>query len=656
MLAQHALAAGEPDLAVRFAIQAARAALKANAPEETLRLVDTAHGVASTPGDRVALLRLRDDALHALRRPGQRLEGLAELAALAEALRDSSLELDVLLRRAAALRLSQEHDRAADLARRVRNLASERGDPRTELDACIELGQDLLHADLGEGYAQTQSEADIDGAAEAFARSAELARALGDQPSLAASIRELGIIEVSRLRDWFVEAFRAGEHIPILSRLAAGERLDDIMPSLPVADIASEARSCFSEALEIYESLGDRQGTMATIIAMAFMTWGPEIHLGGSAKRIEEIRRLSTQLKSLTNESERALADAQMLFGAHVYSRAKVFPDAAIVKGREAYAAARGLGDHLLEFAAAGGVAMAYADIGAIDEAEEWLAKAAGAASVEPTPYRARELTSWRGVVRGAARDAQGMRDNLQRAVQLAMDQGRAAARCEALALLAREAARLGADRTDEELLSLAEQTAEEARRLAPLLAGRHPWVAQADAALARVSRARGDDQRALLHGRAVFDFLQGAEREDMYLEIVLPAADAVIAAGTQDEVAALRGQLRLTLALLTQHFADEDVRARWFTGPIGQELRRLAAMETLPASPSEGWSGPANLTTADSNLLRLLAEGGTNREIADQLGVSTDEISHQLAALFAKIGATSRADATSTALMGRLI
>ena len=656
VLAQHALAAGEPDLAVRFAIRGARAALRANAPEETLRLVDIAHSVASTPGDRVALLRLRDDALHALRRPGQRLEGLAELAALAEALRDSNLELDVLLRRAAALRLSQEHDRAADMARRVRELATAREDPRNELAACMELGQDLLRSDLGEGYAQTYLDSDIDGAAEAFGRAAELARGLGDQSSLAASIRELGIIKVSRLRAWFVETFKAGEHIPILSRVAAGERLDEIMPSLPVASIASEAASYFSEALEIYEGLGDRQGTMATIIAMAFMTWGPEIHLGGSAKRIEEIRRLSTQLKSLTNESERAIADAQMLFGAHVYSRSKVFPDAAITKGQEAYRAARGLGDHLLEFAAAGGVAMAYAGIGAIDEAEEWLGKAAAAASVEPTPYRARELTTWRGLVRSAVGDAEGMRENLQKAVQLAMDQGRAAARCEALAMLAREAARLGAERTDKELLSLAEQTAEETRRLAPLLAGQHPWVAQADAALARVARARGDDEKALLYGRAALAYLQRAEREDMLLEIVLPAADAVIAAGSEEEVAAIRGQLRLMLALLTPRFADEDVRARWFTGPLGRELRRLAAIETLPEAPGQVWSSPFNLAVSDAKLLRLLSEGRTNREIAEQLAVSTEEISHQLAALFAKIGATSRADATSTALMGRLI
>ena len=70
--------------------------------------------LATSPQDRVTLLSLRDDAMDMLRRPHDRLEGLAELAALADALGDPHLELDVMLRRAAALRLAGEEDRAAN--------------------------------------------------------------------------------------------------------------------------------------------------------------------------------------------------------------------------------------------------------------------------------------------------------------------------------------------------------------------------------------------------------------------------------------------------------------------------------------------------------------------------------------------------------------
>ena len=131
MLAQHALAAGDTGRAARFSIDAATAALASNAPEEALRLVEQALPVVSAPADRRVLLATRDDAFAVLRRTGERLDGLTELAALAEAMRDPNVELDVQLRRASALRMSHDEDAAAELARRVRARAAEQGDART---------------------------------------------------------------------------------------------------------------------------------------------------------------------------------------------------------------------------------------------------------------------------------------------------------------------------------------------------------------------------------------------------------------------------------------------------------------------------------------------------------------------------------------------
>ncbi len=130
MLAQHALAAGDTGRAARFSIDAATAALASNAPEEALRLVEQALPVVSAPADRRVLLATRDDAFAVLRRTGERLDGLTELAALAEAMRDPNVELDVQLRRASALRMSHDEDAAAELARRVRARAAEQGDAR----------------------------------------------------------------------------------------------------------------------------------------------------------------------------------------------------------------------------------------------------------------------------------------------------------------------------------------------------------------------------------------------------------------------------------------------------------------------------------------------------------------------------------------------
>ena len=121
LLAYHAKAAGDAAVCVRFSIEASRNALAANAPEEVLRVIELALPSAASSQERLDLLEARDRALDMLRRPSDRLEGLAELAALAEALGDSHLELDVRLRRAAALRTAEEYDRAAQLAREVRD-------------------------------------------------------------------------------------------------------------------------------------------------------------------------------------------------------------------------------------------------------------------------------------------------------------------------------------------------------------------------------------------------------------------------------------------------------------------------------------------------------------------------------------------------------
>ena len=190
--------------------------------------------MASSAQDRVSLLCLRDDALGMLRRQDQRVEGLAELGALAEALADSHLALQVRLRRAAAFRLAHDEDGAAEISRQVRQSAADLGDETAELAACLELGQDLLRTELGAGYVQTPREADLDGAEEAYKRAAALAERLHDDSRLAAASRELGTISVSRISIWFISAIEAGQHVQLLQRIASGVHLGDMVRTLPV--------------------------------------------------------------------------------------------------------------------------------------------------------------------------------------------------------------------------------------------------------------------------------------------------------------------------------------------------------------------------------------------------------------------------------------
>ena len=660
MLAQHALAAGDTERAARFSIDAATAALDANAPDEALRLVDQALPVVSTAEDRRRLLATRDDAYAVLRRSSDRLQGLAELGALSEALRDPALEFDVQLRRAAALRMAHDEDAAAELARRVATRAAAAGNAAVELRANLELGQALIRSQIGEAYNVVSSEVDMDAAEAAFGRAVELAEQLGDERSLAGALRELGVLKISRIRDWFVEVTRAGTAFELAGRIAAGESLGSVISSQSIAPTVMEVQALLERALGLYEHLDDRTGVMATVIAMAYANYAPMIHLGSSARHIEEIRRVTSRLTEFVTESERARQELQMLYGVHVYARAKVVPDLMVSRGEEAHRAARLLGDQATEFQAAGGVALSYIDLGANDEAERWLALAGNVASSAPSPTRARQLELWRGIARARAGDAVGMRRHLEQAVSLATSQGRAAARCEALARLALEAARLGAASQASgaadasALLELAEQSAITAKDLASRLPGHPLWGPQADAALASVAIARGDIPAAVAAAGSAVQALQAAHNEDSNLEIVLPLAKAMFAGGPPEAQGFVMAYLRLVLGRIAQGTLDQKMRVRWLRGPIGRELVELAgALDDADVAPRADAFGGADADDMDRRLLRLLTEGDTNAEMAAKVELTEDEVGIRLAKLLARLGASNRAEATTLAFQG---
>ncbi|MGZ4138081.1 MAG: LuxR C-terminal-related transcriptional regulator, partial [Actinomycetota bacterium] len=357
--------------------------------------------------------------------------------------------------------------------------------------------------------------------------------------------------------------------------------------------------------------------------------------------------------KAFTNESERAAFEAQMLYGSHVFGRAKVIPDLALAKGREAHRYAKEIGDPNLEFLAAGGTAMVVLDLGDVEEARTWIDRAAAVATEHPSPLRARRLETWRGIADAAGGDAAGMRAHLERAVQQATDSGHAAGRCEALARLAVESSRLGVRLNDEELMSLADRSATEASALSATLPGHAPWGAQADAARARVALARGHGEEATGFARAAAGALQAAMHEDLNLDVLLPSARVLMETGAPDWEAGVRPFVQLSLAMIAQRTIDEDVRVRWLQGPLGIEMVALAGpISTIVTSDGED-GAPVE---GNDLLLQSLVQGKTNAEIARELGIDEPAVERRLGELFATIGASSRADATAFAFRERVL
>ena len=473
------------------------------------------------------------------------------------------------------------------------------------------------------------------------------------------------MIDFSRGRAWFAGEMLSGHGFEVLAAFPPGGEFATQVLATPVGPLFVEATSVLERALAIFERLGDRTGVMSTVIAMAYAQYSPVMHLANSAKHLEEIRRVTSRLSELVTESERARLDLQMLFGVHVYSRAKLVPDLAISRGEDAHRAARLQGDRSIEFLAAGGVAVSLLELGDIDGAERWIGLAATAASMAPSRTRSRQLETWRGMARAGAGDVEGMRRHLERAVASATESGHASARCEALARLAIEAARIvGSGRSDGSapdggapdpaLVELVERSAAQVKELVPLLPGHAPWGAQADAALATVALVRGDIEAAAIAAGAAFAALQAGLHEDASLEIVIPAARAVFAGAPPETQAFVRDFLQLTLSRIARGTADETIRVRWLTGPIGRELATLAGpMDGPVAGTGASAESGALLDDHERQLLRLLTEGRTNAEIAAELELSEEDVDVRLTRLFARMGTSGRAEATSLAFRG---
>lgn len=129
-------------------------------------------------------------------------------------------------------------------------------------------------------------------------------------------------------------------------------------------------------------------------------------------------------------------------------------------------------------------------------------------------------------------------------------------------------------------------------------------------------------------------------------------ALDRWQALGIPYEVATTRTMLGLAL----RDLGDESGAAAAFAAAaalfdeIGARLdARLAAGDHVPALPN-------GLTQREAEVLRLIAAGMTNNEIASSLYLSTKTVSRHLSNIFTKVGVTSRAAATAYAFEHGLI
>jgi DNA-binding CsgD family transcriptional regulator/tetratricopeptide (TPR) repeat protein len=131
-------------------------------------------------------------------------------------------------------------------------------------------------------------------------------------------------------------------------------------------------------------------------------------------------------------------------------------------------------------------------------------------------------------------------------------------------------------------------------------------------------------------------------------------AADAFGAVGWPYDRALMLSLLDEEQALAEAIEIARGLGAEPLTRRVALRMRELGLR--VPAGPRETTlANPAGLTARQLEVLALLAEGLTNAEIADRLVVSTRTAEHHVAAVLAKLGATTRHEAAQRASELRL-
>jgi DNA-binding CsgD family transcriptional regulator len=143
---------------------------------------------------------------------------------------------------------------------------------------------------------------------------------------------------------------------------------------------------------------------------------------------------------------------------------------------------------------------------------------------------------------------------------------------------------------------------------------------------LARVTSARGDHE--------------GAARTFGAAEALLEAAGDPLYAHAQD-----RADYERAVDALRSRLGEEALRTAW-SGGRRMEMEEAVEYALEPWESSAPPAHPAGLSAREVEVLRLVANGMTNAQVARELFISPNTVNRHLNSIYAKLGVSSRAAA----------
>lgn len=617
-----------------YARMAAEEAATVRAWEEVVRHADSALEIQDLTGRdtdqdvRLALLTLRDDALRALGQHDLRAAGVRQLVQIAGAGRDPVVTVHALMRASGLALETGDIEAATTQAQSALEHAADAGDEE-RMFAHWTLAEAYAGRISGEPSQLDRPAVALVNAAEHLAAARTIAEALGETAYGAWITQELGVV---------------------LWALADPDNVE----------ARSRARTFLVEALEGFRQAGSRKGEVTALISLAYrrpVEASPSsgVAQGSYVAFLEEIRRLRKTEHLLARESDRPRLEALSLLSIHMFCRTEGWYEIALDRARQALAWAETAREPRISVLAHLGLSETEALIGRGDRALEHAEIAS--AIVDARREGGASLESQRSPVALALARAHFMLGDHGRAVSIVNAQlqrahaaGREAGIIECEVLLAELLAH------SDDGKDVAVEHAQSVLRRAEHLPGSISWDIRAHNVLASIWLADRDVQGALRHASAAVSRIDARDIPLAWLraETYLLRSRILEAAARAEEA-----QLDVARALeivekCASRFGDESLRTTFIAGArYAQETRAAAARLGLIATstPVKGRvTHPGGLTAREVEVLRLVAAGKTNREIADELFISEKTVARHLTNTFMKIDSQSRTQAAAWA------
>ncbi len=623
------------DRAARYTRLAGEEALRVRAYEDAVRFFDTALEIRTLtslddqePEVVSGLLIGRDRALRALGMHAERAEGIRRLLELSPEREDPRRCMQALMRASSfyldAGQISQATEPAMKAIEIARTL-----DERALLQSAWTAAEALIGRESGEPSRIERPKAALIEATKHLTTARECADRLGDRVAHAWITQELGNVlwELSDEED------------------SSGRSL---------------ARTFLLEALDGFREAGNRKGEVTALISLAYRrpyeaTPAPAPIQGTYVAFLEEIRRLRKTEHLLAKESDRPRLEALSLLSIHVFCRTEGWYEVALDRAVQALEWANTARQPRIAVLSRLGLSETELLLGrpgrALDHAEH------GAALIDARPDAGVALESQRGPVSLALARAHGHLGNHEQAVELATNQYRQSLE------RGRDTAVLDGEVTLAELLAgtpggadLALQYAQSVINRCRQLPGAISWDVRAHNVLARIWLQEGDLASALNHATAAASRIEARDIKLKWLWIETWTLRSRIheARGAMTEAEEDAGRALETVSLISSRMLDPALRKTFEEqSPAAVEARETARRLGLlePAVPSGGkTANPGGLTAREVQVLRLVAAGKTNREIADELFISEKTVARHLTNTFMKIDSQSRTQAAAWA------